>query len=250
MRIALMADLHANREAFEACLTHAAGRGAGRFVFLGDVVGYGADPDWVVATVMRLVSEGAVAVLGNHDAAMGAAPPAMDAPARRAADWTRSRLGPVERAFLAGLPEVVTDGDRLYVHAEAAAPRRWTYVREAETARRSLDATPARLTFCGHVHEQALYTEPLGRSHERPATRFRPRAGTEIPVPAPRRWLAIVGSVGQPRDGDAAAAYAILDEEASSLAFERVPYDVESAAAKILAAGLPAAFAERLREGA
>lgn len=249
MRIAFMADLHANREAFEACLAHAGARGVERFVFLGDYVGYGADPEWVVNKLIDLSSSGAIAVLGNHDAAMGDAPSAFDTPARRVAEWTRSRLGAAEKAFLAGLPEAATEEDRLYVHAEAASPRRWTYVRDAETADRSLGATGARLTFCGHVHEQALYTAPRAPLGGGRASRFRPRAETEIPAPPPRRWLAVVGSVGQPRDGDPAAAYAILDAAVSTLTFHRVPYDVEAAAAKILAAGLPAVFAERLRDG-
>ncbi len=160
MLIALMADLHANREAFAACLGHAEREGAERLVFLGDTVGYGADPEWVTETVMGLVARrGAVALLGNHDeAALGRGRGGMNAAAEAAAAWTRSRLSAEAAGFLSSLPLEVWEEDRLYVHADASDPGRWRYVLEAEDARRSLEAAPdAQATFCGHTHVPRLF---------------------------------------------------------------------------------------------
>ena len=159
MLIALMADIHANREALQECLGDAQTRGAGKYVFLGDLVGYGADPVWVVRTIMERVERGAVAILGNHDdAAVGAKAESMDSAARSAVEWTRDQLGPSEQAFLAGLPLSYQDNGRLFVHADAVSPKSWTYVADANDAKRSMRATAARITFCGHVHRPMLYS--------------------------------------------------------------------------------------------
>jgi diadenosine tetraphosphatase ApaH/serine/threonine PP2A family protein phosphatase len=248
MLIALMADLHANREAFAACLDHAEREGTERLVFLGDVVGYGADPEWVTETVMGLVSRrGAVALLGNHDEA--AARPGrsggMNAAAEAAAAWTRGRLSSEAAGFLASLPLEVWEEDRLYVHADASDPGRWRYVFEAEDARRSLEATDAQATFCGHTHVPRLF----GITAAAKLASFTPVPGVPVPLLRPRQWLAVLGAVGQPRDGDPAACYGMLDTARGELTWVRVPYDVAAAAGKIRAAGLPESLALRLHRG-
>lgn len=246
MRIGLLADLHANREATEACLKELARAGCARFAFLGDLVGYGADPGWVADLVRDRVEAGAVAVQGNHDAAVAApAPERMHEDARAAIDWTRTQLDDAQRAFLLGLPLQAREDDRLYVHANAADPPRWGYVHNALAAQRSFDAAPQRLILVGHVHDQGLYYT----GKEGQAMHFQPTPGVPIPLLSSRRWLAVVGSCGQPRDGNPAAACAWLDTDNWQLAFLRVPYDHERAAAKVRAAGLPAALAERLLTG-
>jgi diadenosine tetraphosphatase ApaH/serine/threonine PP2A family protein phosphatase len=243
MRLALMADLHANREAFEACLADAEFRGAERIVFLGDYVNYGPDPDWVVATIMDLVARGrAVAVLGNHDASVGAPVRTMDSPAEAAMEWTRNQLGKAPRAFLAALPLMLEEGECLFVHAEAAAPTKWIYVTDAREARRSLEATPRRITFCGHVHRPMVYN----LSDTLKAGTFRPVPGVAVPLLPRRRWLAVAGSVGQPRDGNPAACWSFVDTARAELTYHRVPYDVEETVKKIRRAGLPPMYAERL----
>jgi diadenosine tetraphosphatase ApaH/serine/threonine PP2A family protein phosphatase len=242
MLIAFMADIHANREALAACLGHARGQGAERLVFLGDYVGYGADPEFAVETLADCVGAGAVAVRGNHDDAIARAQPSMQSDAGIAIAWTRGRLGPAARGFLAGLPLTVADDERLYVHADASAPERWIYVGDAGAAAHSLAATDAQLTFCGHLHVPHLYgVAPTGK-----LTSFRPVAGVAVPLQRQRRWLAVLGSVGQPRDGNPAACYAMLDTVREEMTYLRVPYDVDAAAAKIRAAGLPERLAERL----
>jgi diadenosine tetraphosphatase ApaH/serine/threonine PP2A family protein phosphatase len=244
--LALLADLHANLEGVTACLEHARDAGATSYAFLGDLVGYGADPDAVLDLVQAHAEEGAVVVRGNHDTAVfEGASEYMDPRARAAIDWTRGRLSAEHRAFLEGLPLTTRRGSAFFVHASAAAPERWTYVSDPLAAENSLLAAEATWVFCGHVHEQVLYfTGASGRPLP-----FRPVPGTSIPVPGHRRWLAVVGSAGQPRDGNPAACYALADLERARLTFHRVPYDWRSAAAKIRAAGLPERLARRLERG-
>lgn len=245
VRIAFFADIHANRQAFSASHEQARRRGAERFVFLGDCVGYGADPEWTVRAVMDLVDQGATAIRGNHDNAVGDPRERMNAAALMAIEWTRGILGAPERKFLETLPIIVRDGDRLYVHSEASDPTSWKYVTSATDAARSLDATTASITFCGHIHLPALYT----RSSTGKMTSFTPTTDAPIELLSGRQWLAVLGSVGQPRDGNPAASYALLDTARNELTYCRAPYDVEAAAAKIRINGLPPWFADRLALG-
>jgi diadenosine tetraphosphatase ApaH/serine/threonine PP2A family protein phosphatase len=248
LKIALLADVHANLEALDACLEHARASGAARLAFLGDLVGYGADPAAVVDLVAAEVGRGALALKGNHDeAAVADGPPSsMHEAAAAAILWTRKRLSPGQRAFLARLPLVVREGELLLVHASAAEPAQWEYVSGPLAAERCMAAAGnAAYVACGHVHEAVLYYH--GAANRLIA--FRPVAGVPVPVPAYRRWLAIPGSVGQPRDRSAAASYAILDTDRATITFFRVPYDWRAAAAKVRAAGLPEWLALRLERG-
>lgn len=247
-RIAFLGDVHANLEALSACLADAEGRGARRFVFLGDLVGYGADPRAVVERVMELAADGALAVLGNHELAVTRGTRSgMSDDARASIEWTRSVLGAEHLAFLASLPAAVEDGGRLYVHANAWDPEGWEYVHGETEAERSMRATPCRITVCGHVHRPALYQ--MGAEESARARLFRPVPGVAIPLGGARRWLAIPGSAGQPRDGDPAACYAILDEASGAMTFRRVAYEHEAAARKVREAGLPESLGARLEAG-
>ena len=246
MRIAILTDLHANREAVSACLAHAQRKLADRYVFLGDYVGYGADPGWVIDTVIDHVQRGAVAVLGNHDSALtSGARASMNNEARISIEWASAQISTAQLEFLAALPLQVHEDDRLYVHANAWQPGEWEYVHSQYFAARSMRATHCRYTFCGHIHEPMLYHMAEGFR----VSGFLPVAGTPIPVGRQRRWLAIPGAVGQPRDGNPAACYAMFDDELAELTFHRVPYDVETAARKVIEAGLPPRLGERLAMG-
>lgn len=245
MRVAFLSDIHANREALEACLDDAARRGAARLVLLGDIVGYGAEPGWAVRRAMELAAAGALVVKGNHDEAAVRDRGGMTQDAAAAAAWTRDVLDAEAKAWLDALPLEIEEEDRLYVHADAHDPARWNYVRDAEDARRSLDAVGARIVLCGHTHVPALF----GLTAAAKLVSFRPVAGVAVPLMRPRRWLAVLGAVGQPRDSDPAAAYAMLDTATSELTTLRVPYDAAAAGAKIRAAGLPERLATRLLKG-
>ncbi|MCA6103043.1 MULTISPECIES: metallophosphoesterase family protein [Bradyrhizobium] len=245
MRLALFADIHANRQAFAACLDAARARGAERLICLGDIVGYGADPEWAVDTVMDLVAKGAIAVRGNHDNAIGVPSDSMNAEAQAAIDWTRGRLSGEQKAFLAELPMSREEDNRLYVHSEASEPAKWRYVRDTADAARSMMATELQITFCGHIHRPGLYS----MSSTAKMTSFVPTSGIAVQLLPGRRWLAVLGSVGQPRDGDPAASFAMFDTISREITFHRVPYDVATAAARIKANGLPHWLAERLLLG-
>jgi len=246
MKIALITDLHANREAFSAVLDHAESQHAGQYALLGDFVGYGGDPAWVVDRVRQMVADGAIAVMGNHDSAVLEGPlPSMRDDARAAVLWTRAQLNAEQLAFLAALPMSQTQEDRLYVHANAYDPRAWEYIQGRLEAMRSLHATECRYTFCGHMHEPMLYhLSGTGKAGD-----FKPVPGMSIPLLPNRQWLAIPGSCGQPRDGNPAACYALFDTVSHELCFQRVPYDHDGAAARIRAAGLPERLAQRLLTG-
>jgi diadenosine tetraphosphatase ApaH/serine/threonine PP2A family protein phosphatase len=245
MWIGLLSDIHANREALEAVLAHARRAGIGRFIFLGDYVGYGADPAFTVDSVMREVEAGAVALRGNHDAAIAVGTGGMNSVAAEAIEWTTPRLDKAQREFLAQLPMTFEEEARLFVHASANAPERWEYITDVESASRSFLATRAQTTFCGHVHVPQLYhLSPTGK-----IAGFQPLQGVELPLLVHRRWLAVLGAVGQPRDHNPAACYGALDTERNVLTFVRVPYDIETAARKVRAAGLPEILSHRLIEG-
>ena len=246
MLIALLADIHGNREALTACLADAERAGAERYVFLGDLIGYGADPVWVVDRVADMVEAGAVAVLGNHDAAALSPSESMNAAAAAAIAWTRTRLDAAHCAFLARLPLTVDDGDRLYVHASASAPDTWIYVMSAREAFQSFRATHHRLTFCGHTHFPALFNESartLPQHHV-------PVDGNPIPLLGQRRWLAVLGAVGPAaRQESGGLLRSVRRRAATGSTYVRVPYDVELAARKIRKAGLPEFLAARLTMG-
>lgn len=242
MRLALVTDIHGNREAFAAVLADAADQGADRIALLGDLVGYGPDPEWCVATAIALVEQGALVVRGNHDHAVSDLSETMSHNAAQAMEWTRPRLSPAQKTFLAHLPLTVKAGDILLVHASANDPGAWNYVLSNLHARPSFAATDARLIFCGHVHVPLLIRRDLGGAVREQAI----RVDEPMRLRSTRRWLAVVGSAGQPRDGDPAAGYAVYDSESNDLTFRRVPYDCDVTATKLRASGLPEELALRL----
>ena len=249
MKLALMSDIHANIQAFDACLAHARAQGAQQFALLGDLVGYGAHPVEVVARVQELAAAGALVLKGNHDA-MAVTPPA-DASSTGAstAAWTHAQLSPAQRQFLHQLPLTLQHQSALLVHASVDSPEVWRYVLDQRSAAASLDAAShlpeVRHVFGGHVHMQTLYYRGAGAD----LMKFIPTPGVAVPVPRHRHWLATIGSVGQPRDGNPQAMYALFDTAKLQLCFQRVAYDHQSAAAAIRLAGLPAFFADRLETG-
>lgn len=254
MKYALLSDLHANLHAFEACLNHARTQGAQRIALLGDLVGYGAFPVEVVERCQQLQAEGAIVLRGNHEEliqshSLGDAEKAASY-GGQTAEWTHQQLTPAQRFWLEVLPMSAHEDTVLLVHASADAPERWRYVEDERMASLSLDAAiekhpQVRFVFGGHVHRQSLYYRGTGRQ----LMRFEPTAGVPIPTPQHRHWIATVGSVGQPRDGNPRAMYALFDSSACRLTFHRVAYDHLAAARAIREAGLPEFFAARLETG-
>ena len=246
MRIALLTDLHANRQAVDACLAHAGRLKVDQYAFTGDLVGYGGDPAAVLDTVMDYAARGAIVVKGNHDEATVSGPrPGMHAEAREAITWTQGQLSAGQLAFLDSLPLTVELGSMLFVHASAHQPQAWEYVTGMVEAERSLRATESRMVFSGHVHAPSLYR----RLEDGSMGEHAPRPGAIVRIAPQHQYLVIPGSVGQPRDGNTAACYAIYDDVLRQLTYFRVPYDHGAAARRVISAGLPIVFAMRLVEG-
>ncbi len=241
MRYAILSDIHANLEALTAVLADAAER-ADAVLCLGDVVGYGADPD----ACIDLTGERCDAVVaGNHDHAVtGSLDPAwFNRHARAAVEWTRERLAVAPVAWLAALPLAREIDDATLVHASPLRPEEWDYLIGAEDGFAAFAAFTTRLCFVGHSHVPAVWS--LGSSGPDYAA-----GPVDVALEAGRRYIVNVGSVGQPRDRDPRAAYALWDVAARRVWVRRVAYDAAAARRKILAAGLPALLADRLALGA
>ncbi len=244
MKIAIFSDVHSNLEALQRCCDHAAEQGAERYVCLGDIIGYGADPGPTLERLMAL--PGLIAIRGNHDETLfrdpgDGAPP----PVRHALSWTREQLSAAQLDFLSALPYSVQRDDVTYVHASADNPQNWEYVRIAEQAERCIHAARTALTFIGHTHEPYVFYETAGGQ----IRELRPASGRPIPLSPRSRYLVNVGSLGQPRDGNASTCYVLHNEDHAELTFFRLSYDFQRTAGKIRAAGLAPHYADRLAVG-
>ncbi len=245
MRLGIISDVHANELALAASLTALEQLKVDRLVILGDVVGYGPDPEPVTQRVAGLVSQGAICLMGNHDAAAVGARTSMNDVAAAAIAWTRPRLSEASQQFLAGLPLTATLEDILLVHADASNPEAWNYVTDAASAMHSLTAVKAPVTFCGHVHRPQVYCLTATAK----VIAHTPVTNTAVPLSPQRQWLAVAGSVGQPRDGNPAASFMTYDTATRDLTFQRATYDYETTAQRVRDAGLPERLAERLLNG-
>jgi diadenosine tetraphosphatase ApaH/serine/threonine PP2A family protein phosphatase len=251
MKYALLSDIHSNLHALDACLAHAQTQGVERIAILGDIVSYGAFPSEVVARCQALQDEGAVVVRGNHEELVQTHNVNTPNPSfgSQTAQWTHDQLSPAQRFWLETLPLTERVAQMFFVHASADAPERWRYVEDERIAGLSLDAAcshpDVRYVFGGHVHHQSLYYRGTGRQ----LMAFKPTSGVPIPTPKHRQWIATIGSVGQPRDGNPRAMYAVFDSSATKLTFHRVAYDHRAAARAVREAGLPEYFAQRLETG-
>ncbi|NQW99900.1 metallophosphoesterase family protein [bacterium] len=239
MRIALFGDIHANLEALEAVLEDAGKQGATDFVCMGDVVGYNADP----AACLEIVREmNCPTVKGNHDedASGSHSLETMNPVAATALEWTRAQLSTEQRLWLARLRMVRQVSDFTVVHSTLDQPANWNYVTNRFDAMSNFSYQFTQLCFHGHTHVPRVYVK-TDKVLEVPAE--------SVAIEAGAKYFINVGSVGQPRDGDCRACYAIYDLEHQLIVFRRVEYDIDKAQGKILAAGLPPMLAERIREG-
>lgn len=245
MLLGIFSDVHANELALDACLAALARLKVDRLVILGDIVGYGPDPEPVVQRVAGLVSQGAICLMGNHDAAALGQKCSMHDVAAAAIAWTRPRLSEASQQFLAGLPMTASHEDMLFVHADASNPGGWIYVVDPASAMQSLMAVKAQVTFCGHVHRPQVYCLTATAK----VIAHTPVTNTAVPLSPQRQWLAVAGAVGQPRDGNPAASFMTYDTTARELTFHRATYDYETTAQRVRDAGLPDRLAERLVSG-
>jgi predicted phosphodiesterase len=242
MRIAVLSDIHGNRQAFEAVLDEVDAAGVDEVWCLGDVVGYGADPD---ACCELAATQCDLCLVGNHDLAVRGdiSIDEFSRGAAIAAEWTRDVIDPTHLDWLGRLEPQLLDGEVGLYHASPRDPV-WEYVLSTLLADLCLDVQRHRVCLIGHSHVALSFHRADG---ETATGEVRP-ADSELDL-ADGAWLINPGSIGQPRDGDARAAWLVLDTEAWSATYRRTPYDVAGAAAAIRAARLPDSLAERLEYG-
>jgi diadenosine tetraphosphatase ApaH/serine/threonine PP2A family protein phosphatase len=240
MRVAVLSDIHANLRALDAILARIGSVDA--IWHLGDVVGYGPDPD---AVVDRLRELGASGVQGNHDLAATGDDVIRDfnVDARAAMEWTRRTIAPATREWLAALPARLTIGAYNLVHGSPLDPT-WEYIVTDSIALANLAAMPTDWGLFGHTHLPWAYLAAGAGA----VTAIEPATGDRLGL-AGRRALVNPGSVGQPRDGDPDASALVLDTEEAEVSWVRAPYDVRSTQRAMRAARLPARGIERIAQG-
>jgi diadenosine tetraphosphatase ApaH/serine/threonine PP2A family protein phosphatase len=245
LRAAVLSDIHANRQALEAVLAAVEEAKVDQVWCLGDLVGYGADPDACTALVRERCS---TCLVGNHDLALlGALDISTFSEAAAAAvEWTRGQASEATLEFLAGLEPTASQSGVGLFHASPRDPV-WEYVLSSDQAEAGFDAQEERVGLIGHSHIALFFMRAEGgrRGYVQGA---QASDGAEIEIPE-GEWLLNPGSVGQPRDGDPRAAWLELDTESWLARYHRVEYDIEGAAAAIREAGLPDVLAERLEVG-
>jgi predicted phosphodiesterase len=239
---AVLSDIHSNLEALEAVLADAGRAGASEILCLGDFVGYGASPNECIERLRPIVT---AAVAGNHDVAvcgrirLGS----FGSNAAQAANWTGTILTPQSQAYLESLPIAVHHAGALLVHSSPSEPRAWHYVQEVEEARAEFDTFMESLCLVGHLHRPGIYRLD-GRTGHVVYSRE-----PEMPLDPQGRFLVIVPSVGQPRDGDPRAGYLLWDDGRGWVRQVRVDYNFAAARQRILDAGLPPFLGDRLQWG-
>jgi len=241
MRTAILSDVHSNVEALTAVLEDARRRHVDEVVCLGDCVGYGAEPGPCIAILREAC---AVIVAGNHDQAAAGT---LDASrfstlARRSAEYTHDLLTTEEREFLAGLPLEAEHDGLLLVHASPVAPGHFPYIKDLAGAAKAFHGRQFRAAVYGHTHLPMSFHE-----HQDGSVTVSLHPSTSLGGEG--SFLVNVGSVGQPRDCDPRACYAIHDSSAASLVVRRVEYDIEKTQRKIDASGLPETLGRRLLAG-
>ncbi len=242
MRVAIASDIHGNKQAFQAVIRAAESDGADELWCLGDLVGYGGDPDECVALAEAHCT---ICLAGNHDLAVVEVLSLDDFSrgAALAARWTQEVITPATREYLLSLsPKGASEGVGLF-HASPRDPI-WEYVLSALAAELCFDATDNRISLIGHSHVALSFNRPDGE----PASGSTRRDGDLLDL-GTGEWLLNPGSTGQPRDGDPRAAWMVLDTAAWTAEWRRAEYDLAGAQAAIRAARLPDSLAERLQYG-
>ena len=244
MRYAILGDIHSNLEALNNVLLDIEEKKVDKIFSIGDIVGYGADPSDCIDIAKTKFD---LTVLGNHDLALvgGLDLDFFSDMAKDAIIWSQGRVECDSINFLSELPFIEEYGDMIFAHSSLYQPEKFNYILSLEDIRKSLDIQDdKRLSFIGHSHIPAIFMvdDISGEILEI-------RDEDVIVNKKKKRYLINTGSVGQPRDGDPRASYIYYDDSNDKISVERVNYDLEKAASKIVAAGLPDKLADKLREG-
>lgn len=241
MRYCFISDIHGNLEAFTAVLDAAAKEHVDKYICLGDVVGYGADPSRCIEMVRSLKPDALIA--GNHEWGV------LDLfdinyfneYAAKAVEWTKKKLSKDEIGYLAQFELVREDDNMTLVHGSMEMPQEFNYILNKGDAYITMNIMKTPVCFVGHSHVAGIFADEGGKAEFLELPR--------IKMEARRKYVVNVGSIGQPRDGDPRASFAVYDDGSGVVEIKRVAYDVESAKNKILKAGLPDFLAYRLLEG-
>lgn len=238
MKLMVLSDIHGNVDALERALEEAEMLRPDMIVSLGDVVGYGADPGACIDLVQTRCG---IRIAGNHDVAAAGliGTECFSGAAQRAIRWTSHAISPAHRESLGEYDTMRRYGDCVFSHASPRTPMAWEYVYTINQANAIFEAITDRFIFIGHTHVPAIIEHGSG-------TGSRVLVGTFCTIDPLSRYLVNVGSIGQPRDGIAAASFVLLDLQKGTIMIRRVPYDVRSAQEKIRSVGLPEALAARL----
>jgi predicted phosphodiesterase len=238
MRFLVLSDVHGNVDALERALEEAGRLRPDMIVSLGDVVGYGANPNECIGLIQEAAS---IRIGGNHDVAAAGIidTDTFNRTAQRAIQWTAQEIHPKHRDALNEYDTVRRYGECIFAHASPLSPMDWEYVYTINQANGIFEKTSEKYIFIGHTHVPAIIEHNRVWGSKVVSGRF-------CPVDRESRYLINVGSIGQPRDGIAAASYALLDVHKGTITIRRVPYDIRSAQEKIRNVGLPESLAERL----
>jgi diadenosine tetraphosphatase ApaH/serine/threonine PP2A family protein phosphatase len=253
MKYAIISDIHGNLDALTTVIKHAKEKGADGFICLGDIIGYGAEPNECIAAIQDL--ECKYCVMGNHDLYASSEQVTMyfNQVARKAIEWTRNQLTDDNLAWVRSLPYIEHDEDFTVVHSSPHNYDDFNYIMSAREAFLAFSVLKNNLCFIGHSHTPLMVVEgekcsdpdnPYGHKHPI----FHSISG-KVKLSRYGRVIINVGSVGQPRDHDKRASFCIYDNDKKELKLHRVSYDIESASKKILEAGLPPFLAERIKAG-
>ena len=242
MRYAILSDIHGNLEALTAVLNDISKRGVGKIWCLGDIVDYGPDPHACIALMRR---QKHVTVAGNHDLAalnmIGTADFHPDAVV--ANSWTREQLQQADLDFLASLPSDIEEGEFTLVHSSPRDPI-WEYIKSVDIAKNNLPYFKSPFCLIGHTHKPVIFRCPDNNS----CSEVEFPLEVDFALEGGRLFLN-PGSVGQPRDGDPRASYAIYDSDTKSIRLCRIPYDIAATQSKMLKVKLPPGLITRLSYG-
>lgn len=239
MKYGVFSDIHGNYEALKAVLDDMDSQGVEDYICLGDLVGYGSDPGAVLDTVRDLSS---IIVAGNHDYGIAGylSLSYFNRYAREVARWTQDQLSDEQLTFLSNLPLRDENSEAVFVHSTIESPELFEYVLTAYDAHVNLKKQTRTVSFHGHSHVPVNFLLNEAVSHNQDSV---------VSVGESKKAMVNPGSVGQPRDGDSRAAYAIYDSDEEKIEIRRVKYNIDKASEKIQKAGLPKILGERLYHG-
>ena len=237
-RIAVLGDIHSNLEALEAVIEDANKQQVNHLLCTGDIIGYGADPS---ACIQYFQEMRVPVVKGNHDhyCSDEQVPANVSKAVHASMQWTKKQLNQHQLIWVRKLPLQLQFGDIAFTHSTFEPVSNWPYILDDTNAEASMSAQPSALAFYGHTHRPIVFTQT-------PTGKITSQELTEIKLNKQDKFFINPGSVGQPRDGDPRAAYAIVDLSCSVVTLRRINYSVETTAMKILKAGLPERNASRL----